>query len=51
MLAQADVYQLNSATDRGGAGKCAVSRYTIRRGYIDAKGTLSQKVRLLDVSN
>ena len=49
-LAWADAYQLNSATDRGAGGR-AVDRCTVGRGYTDAEGTVSRKVRLLVISN
>ena len=54
-LAWADAYQLNSATDRGAGGRavgrCTVGRCTVGRGYTDAEGTASRKVRLLVISN
>ena len=54
-LTQANISQLNSVIDRGASryavgghtvsrrtvGRCAISRYTIRREYTDAKGALS----------
>lgn len=42
--ARADAYWLDSATDRGASGY-AVGRYAIGRGYTEAEGTLSRKVR------
>ena len=50
ILAWADVSWLNSVINRGASG-CAISKCAVRCKYINAKETLSQKVRLLDINN